>query len=127
MKKYFLLAALLATANAQAARLQCDLEPINPKLAALQIFTLEITDERVRVVEGNSGVYDLDHGEGLLITRNHEAGIVATNVNTETAKLLNQADDLWLNRHSLRLGISSWEGKSVSFSKGQCYLSDPKF
>ena len=127
MKKIFLLAAILLSTQAQAVRLQCDLENISPTNATLKIFTLDINDKRVKVVSGYSGVHDLDFGEGLPITKSWEAGIVASNVFTETAKTLGASDNLTLNRHSLRLGLFTKTEESEYFAKGQCYESDPKF
>lgn len=128
MKKIFLLAAILLSTQAQAARLQCDLEDTNPKNQAHYIFTLEVTEKLAKVVEGRSGVIPFDVSEGWPIVSNHEAGILAVN-NGPLPKLdpNRYGADLNLNRHSLRLSVYSRIADVERFYKGQCYESDPKF
>ena len=128
MKKYLLLAALLVTANAQAARLQCDLEDTSPTNQTLYVFTLEVTNKMVKVVDGRSGVIALDMGDGWPVTVNGESGIIAVDNGPLTQSSPDRyASDLTLNRHSLRVAAYSKIAGKEHFWKGQCYQSDPKF
>ena len=127
MKKIFLLAAILLSTQAQAVRLQCDLEDTNPKNQSHTAFTLELADQRARVVAGHSRIISLDtNSRGYAITLVSEAGIVAEDDGPLTDSE-RYGGDLTLNRHSLRLSVYSRIADTERFYKGQCYESDPKF
>ena len=126
MKKYLLLAALLVTANAQAARLQCDLENTDPKNLTHYHFTLDVNDKRVKVAEGYSSIHNLDVGDGVPVTMNWESGIVAS-THYQESNPERYSTNIRLNRHSLRLSAFMIIAGTEYLFKGQCYQSDPKF
>jgi hypothetical protein len=126
MKKIFLLAAILLSTQAQAARLQCDLENVDPKNQTHYHFTLDVNEKRVKVAEGYSSIARLDVGDGVPVTMNWEVGIVASS-HYQESNPERYSTNLRLNRHSLRLSVFTIIGGTERLYKGQCYESDPKF
>ena len=137
MKRIFLLAAILLSTQAQAARLQCDIdqgrtanagrpdETETPQMGH-GFLVLDINDERVLIENGQSGYLAPD--DALPIQRSTEAGIAAWLVDGD------YEHSLELSRTSLKLtltwslaGFTKKSPRTDIYYKGQCYESDPKF